>query len=202
MKHAKDDCLRNPSPLPCYSQYQADYLNDKLRNEETFKEGVQVLLGWLKKGECTKDSTGKFHSMLHNVYNQGKRIINEKALFDEEIEKFKEKSKVLNSHISFMLSKIEEVYTAAEIQRNWDLFSKKQRKNIEDWKKEIMDFSAALITTREEVDMDLDISVDNSEDHSGKDQYDGREIYILKKELQDLRQELELFKLNFRMQSN
>ncbi|GFY61456.1 ecto-NOX disulfide-thiol exchanger 1 [Trichonephila inaurata madagascariensis] len=202
IEYAKDVCHRDPSPLPCYSQYQADYLNDKLRNAETFKEGIQVLLAWLKKGECTKDSTGKFHSMLHNVYSQGKRIINEKALFDEEFEKFKEKSKVLNSYIPFILSKIEEVYTAAEIQRNWDLFSKKQRKNIEDWKKEIMDFSAALITTREEVDMDLDLSVGNTEDHSGKDQYDTREIYILRKELHDLQQELEWFKWNFRMQSN
>ncbi|GFQ87275.1 ecto-NOX disulfide-thiol exchanger 1 [Trichonephila clavata] len=202
MKHEEDGCPRSPSPLPYYSQYQADFVNDKLRNEETFKEGIQVLLAWLKKGECTKDSTGKFHSMLHNVYSHGKKIMNEKALFDEEFENFKEKAKALNSHFSYILSEIGKVYTAAEMQRNWDLFSKKQRKNIEDWKQEIMDFSSTLISTRDEEDMDLDLSVDNTEDHSSEHQYDGREIYILKKELQDLKQELEWFKWNFRMHNN
>lgn len=179
----------SPPPMPHYSEHEAASVNEKLRNAETFKEGVRVLIAWLERGECTKRSTGTFYSMLQSTNSHAKRLLNEKSKCEEEVKKARENLDIITRSIQLELSEIEKVYTAAEIQKNWDHFSKNQRRHIEDWKKETTSFSAALITARVEEDMDLDVD-ENAEECSNEDQIDNDELYILRESNDTLKQQL------------
>ncbi|GFY43963.1 ecto-NOX disulfide-thiol exchanger 1 [Trichonephila inaurata madagascariensis] len=184
-RHRQLNTFRPPSPpqMPHYSEHEATVLIEKLRNEETIKEGVRVLITWLERGECTKKNSGSFYSMLQSASSHTKKLANEKLKCEEEVQKAREKLEMKTRSIQLELTEIEKVYTAAAVQKNWDHFSKSQRRHIEDWKKEIANFSAALITARVEEDMDLDIEESNVEEYSNEDQPDNSELYDLKDEL-------------------
>ncbi|GFY47314.1 ecto-NOX disulfide-thiol exchanger 2 [Trichonephila inaurata madagascariensis] len=151
-----------PPPLPCFSEHEAASVNEKLRSAETFKEAVQLLITWLEKGQCVKGKTGTFYGILQNVNNHVSRLASEKSKCEEEVKKARENFYELTRRIQLELSEIKKVYAAAEIQKNWDLFSKTQRRHIENWKKEAISFSTALLTARVEEDMDLDLDEDRS----------------------------------------
>ncbi|GFR03023.1 ecto-NOX disulfide-thiol exchanger 1 [Trichonephila clavata] len=149
-------------PMPNFSEHEAASVNEKLRNAETFKEAVPVLTTWLEKGECSKINCGTFYSTLQNTYNHVKRLANEKSKCEEEVKKARENYDEQTRRIQSELLLIKKVYAAAKIQKNWDMFSKSQRRHIEDWKKETMNLSTALLTSRVEEDMDLDLDEDRS----------------------------------------
>ncbi|GFU62766.1 ecto-NOX disulfide-thiol exchanger 2 [Nephila pilipes] len=119
----------SPPPMPHYSEHEAISVNEKLRNGETFKESVRVLMAWFEKGECTRRNSGIFYSMLQSTHSNVKRLANEKAKFEEEMKSTKEKLDILTRSIQVELSETEKVYIAAKVQKNWDHFSKNQRKH-------------------------------------------------------------------------
>ncbi|GFY13759.1 ecto-NOX disulfide-thiol exchanger 1 [Trichonephila clavipes] len=189
-RHHQLNTFRPPSPpqMPHYSEHEATVLSEKLRNEETFKEGVRVLITWLERGECSKKNSGSFYSMLQSASSHTKKLANEK-LKCEEVQKAREKLEMKTRSIQLELTKIEKVYTAAAVQKNWDHFSKNQRRHIEDWKKEIANFSAALIASRVEENMDLDMD-ENAEECSNEDQTENDELYPLRESNDTLKQQL------------
>ncbi|GFS96460.1 ecto-NOX disulfide-thiol exchanger 1 [Trichonephila clavipes] len=151
-----------PPPMPCFSEHEAASVIEKLRSAETFKEALQLLITWFEKGACVKGKTGLFYSILQNVNNQVNRLASEKSKCEKEVKKARENLNELTRRIQLELSEIKKVYAAAEIQKNWDVFSKTQRRHIEDWKKEVISFSTALLTARMEEDMELDLEEDRS----------------------------------------
>ncbi|GFU21333.1 ecto-NOX disulfide-thiol exchanger 1 [Nephila pilipes] len=175
-KEREERHLVKSSCPPYYTDHEAVLLIDKLRNDETFNEAIQILICWLEKGVCCKRNIGTFFSMLHCANCHAVRLVNKKAELDEEVKKARENLDTMSIDLQFQLSKIEKAYIAAEKQKNWDHFTKKQRKNIEDWKKSVKIFSDDLISTRVEVDMDLDES--------------NEKLWISREEYDELRQRL------------
>ncbi|GFT87572.1 ecto-NOX disulfide-thiol exchanger 1 [Nephila pilipes] len=169
--------VQPPSPPQVlhYTDYEAVNVIGELRNEETFIEAIQVLITWLEKGESAKKNIGTFYSMLQCVNNQAVRLMNKSTKIKEELQKAIENLSTEAHDLQFQLSFVKKVYKTAEMQKNWDLFSKKQRKHIEDWKKNITNISDALISSRVEEDMDLD--------HDEK-------LWISREEYDELRQQL------------
>ncbi|GFX52603.1 ecto-NOX disulfide-thiol exchanger 1 [Trichonephila clavipes] len=179
----------SPPPISHFSEHEAIAVNEKLRNEETFKESARILITWLKRGECSKSNCGIFYFMLQSSNSHVKRLRNEKLKCEEEVQKAKENLDVMTRSIQLELSEIEKVYAAAVVQKNWDHFSKNQRRRIEYWKKEIAHFSAALIASRVEENMDLDVD-ENAEECSNEDQTENDELYQLRESNDTLKQQL------------
>ncbi|GFR06090.1 ecto-NOX disulfide-thiol exchanger 1 [Trichonephila clavata] len=186
---AKKPRSHSPSPIYCFSKQETIRVNDKLRNKETFKEGARILFTWLDRGECSKQNHGAFYSMLESTSIYAKRLAKEKSRWEEEVEKARENLDMVARYMQLDLSEIEKVYAAAELKKNWDHFSKGQRKQIDDWKKEIASFSTALITVRLEEGMDLDMD-ENAEECSNEDQTENDELYQLRESNDFLKQQL------------
>ncbi|GFR00807.1 ecto-NOX disulfide-thiol exchanger 1 [Trichonephila clavata] len=180
----------SPPPIPDFSEREATGVNKKFRNAETFKEGAQVLVTWLDRGECCKKNCGTFYSILQSLNCHAKRLRYEKIRReDEKVKKAKENLDIITRSIQLELSEIEKVFAAAVVQKNWDQFSKHQKRHIENWKKEITNFSAAIINSRVEEDMDLDMD-ENAEECSNEDQTENDELYQLRESNDTLKQQL------------
>ncbi|GFY13783.1 ecto-NOX disulfide-thiol exchanger 1 [Trichonephila clavipes] len=129
------------------------------------------------------------HFSEHEAIAVNEKLRNGETFKEEEVQKAKENLDAITRSIQLELSEIEKVYAAAVVQKNWDHFSKNQRRHIEDWKKEIANFSAALITSRVEEDMDLDMD-ENAEECSNEDQTENDELYQLRESNDTLKQQL------------
>ncbi|GFS41594.1 ecto-NOX disulfide-thiol exchanger 1 [Nephila pilipes] len=181
---ARDTFIPSPPPMPLYSEHEAVSVNEELCNRETFKKGVAVLITWFEKGECTRRNSAKFYSMLQIINNIVKGFKTEMAHGEEEARIANEKLDTLTRNIQGELSEIGKVHRAANVQKNWDQFSKNQRKYIKEWEEEMKTFSASLLTKRVEEDMDLDL------DENDVEKCNNDEIFILREELSICRKEL------------
>ncbi|GFS74224.1 ecto-NOX disulfide-thiol exchanger 1 [Nephila pilipes] len=181
---ARDTFIPSPPPMPLYSEHEAVSVNEELCNRETFKKGVAVLITWFEKGECTRRNSGIFYSMLQIINNNVKGFKTEMAHGEEEARIANEKLDTLTRNIQGELSEIGKVHRAANVQKNWDQFSKNQRKYIKEWEEEMKTFSATLLTKRVEEDMDLDL------DENDVEKCNNEEIFILREELSICRKEL------------
>ncbi len=52
-------------------------------------KGTQVLVTWLERGDCTRRSANTFYSMIQSVNSHVRRLMNEKATHDQELEQMK-----------------------------------------------------------------------------------------------------------------
>lgn len=54
---------------------------------------MQILITWLDRGDCTKRTSGVFYSMIQSTNSHVRRLMAEKAQYEEELEKFKEQTR-------------------------------------------------------------------------------------------------------------
>uniref|UniRef100_A0A1B6FXR3 RRM domain-containing protein n=2 Tax=Cuerna arida TaxID=1464854 RepID=A0A1B6FXR3_9HEMI len=130
--------LRVPSPPPVvhYSDHEANIIADKIKTDEQFTKAVQVVITWLERGDCNKRNSNTFYSMIQSTNSHVRRLLTEKATYEEELTRAKELMKGRMQGLLIQFSQIERVFSAASHKKVWDHFTKPQRKNIEMWKKQ------------------------------------------------------------------
>ncbi|XP_026680248.1 ecto-NOX disulfide-thiol exchanger 2 [Diaphorina citri] len=137
MQRMQEEQFRVPSPLPVvhYSDHEAGILGDKLKNEETFQEALDVICTWLERGECNKRNANQFYTLLQSTNSHVRHLVSEKSNLDEEIQRAKDMYAVKIAALGTQYKTVEKVFLAASQKKAWDHFSKAQRKSIESWKK-------------------------------------------------------------------
>ncbi|XP_059985453.1 ecto-NOX disulfide-thiol exchanger 1 isoform X6 [Lagenorhynchus albirostris] len=91
----EEDRLRPPSPPPImhYSEHEAALLAEKLKDDSKFSEAITVLLSWIERGEVNRRSANQFYSMVQSANSHVRRLMNEKATHEQEMEEAKENFK-------------------------------------------------------------------------------------------------------------
>ncbi|KAG9492053.1 hypothetical protein GDO78_000531 [Eleutherodactylus coqui] len=131
------DHLRPPSPptIMHYSEHEATVLAEKLKDDNKFTEAISVLLTWIERGEVNRRSANQFYSMVQSANSHVRRLMNEKATHEEQMEQAREIYKMELLGILTQFEQIVAVFNASSRQKAWDHFSKAQRKNIDIWRK-------------------------------------------------------------------
>uniref|UniRef100_A0A8C2LDC0 Ecto-NOX disulfide-thiol exchanger 2 n=1 Tax=Cricetulus griseus TaxID=10029 RepID=A0A8C2LDC0_CRIGR len=137
-RRMEEERLRPPSPPPVvhYSDHECSIVAEKLKDDSKFSEAVQTLLTWIERGEVNRRSANHFYSMIQSANSHVRRLVNEKAAHEKEMEEAKEKFKHALSGILIQFEQIVAVYHSASKQKAWDHFTKAQRKNISVWCKQ------------------------------------------------------------------
>uniref|UniRef100_A0A9J7YZN0 Ecto-NOX disulfide-thiol exchanger 1 n=1 Tax=Cyprinus carpio carpio TaxID=630221 RepID=A0A9J7YZN0_CYPCA len=157
----QEDRLRPPSPPPImhYSEHEAALLAEKLKEDNKFSEATAVLFTWIDRGEVNRRSANHFYSMIQSANSHVRRLMNEKAQHEEEMELAKEHFKNSLLAILTQFEQITAVFTAATRQKAWDHFSKAQRKNIDIWRKQCEELRNAqneeIMGIRREEEMEM-----------------------------------------------
>nr|XP_042701221.1 ecto-NOX disulfide-thiol exchanger 1 isoform X5 [Chrysemys picta bellii] len=91
----EEDRLRPPSPpaIMHYSEHEATLLAEKLKDDSKFSEAITVLLTWIERGEVNRRSANQFYSMVQSANSHVRRLMNEKATHEQEMEQAKESFK-------------------------------------------------------------------------------------------------------------
>ncbi|XP_016077164.1 PREDICTED: ecto-NOX disulfide-thiol exchanger 2 [Miniopterus natalensis] len=137
-RRMEEERLRPPSPPPVvhYSDHECSIVAEKLKDDSKFSEAVQTLLTWIERGEVNRRSANNFYSMIQSANSHIRRLVNEKAAHEKDMEEAKEKFKQALSAILIQFEQIVAVYHSASKQKAWDHFTKAQRKNISVWCKQ------------------------------------------------------------------
>ncbi|XP_045144290.1 ecto-NOX disulfide-thiol exchanger 2 [Echinops telfairi] len=137
-RRLEEERLRPPSPPPVvhYSDHECSIVAEKLKDDSKFSEAVQTLLTWIERGEVNRRSANNFYSMIQSANSHIRRLVNEKAAHEKDMEEAKEKFKQALSGILIQFEQIVAVYHSASKQKAWDHFTKAQRKNISVWCKQ------------------------------------------------------------------
>ncbi|XP_058886287.1 ecto-NOX disulfide-thiol exchanger 1 isoform X6 [Acipenser ruthenus] len=199
----EEERLRPPSPPPImhFSEHEVGLLAEKLKDDSKFTEAIAVLVTWIDRGEVNRRSANHFYSMVQSANSHVRRLMNEKAIHEEEMELAKERFRDSLSGILTQFEQIVAVFAAATRQRAWDHFSKAQRKNIDIWRKQCEELrnahSEELMGIRREEEMEM--SEDESEENPNKkikmnDSALAAQAYALKEENDSLRWQLDAYR--------
>uniref|UniRef100_A0A2K6C7H5 Ecto-NOX disulfide-thiol exchanger 2 n=1 Tax=Macaca nemestrina TaxID=9545 RepID=A0A2K6C7H5_MACNE len=156
-RRMEEERLRPPSPPPVvhYSDHECSIVAEKLKDDSKFSEAVQTLLTWIERGEVNRRSANNFYSMIQSANSHVRRLVNEKAAHEKDMEEAKEKFKQALSGILIQFEQIVAVYHSASKQKAWDHFTKAQRKNISVWCKQA-EVGNFLFWREEEMEMSDD----------------------------------------------
>ncbi|XP_030056399.1 ecto-NOX disulfide-thiol exchanger 1 isoform X2 [Microcaecilia unicolor] len=197
------DRIRPPSPptIMHYSDHEATLLAEKLKDDGQFLEAIAVLITWIERGEVNRRSANQFYSMVQSANSHVRRLMNEKATHEDEMEQAKEEFKNSMMGVLIQFEQIMAVFNASARQKAWDHFSKAQRKNIEIWRKHCEELrnahSEQLMGIRREEEMEMSDD-DNEDNPSKKLRVDGSALaaqaYALKEENDSLRWQLDAYR--------
>ncbi|KAK7090093.1 ecto-NOX disulfide-thiol exchanger 2-like [Littorina saxatilis] len=173
MRHqqqVQEERLRVPSPPPAtpFTVYDGNALLDVLKTDAGLMKAAQQLVTWLDKGNVDKRSANLFYSLIQSSNTHVRRLVTEKQQYEEELNQAKLLFKQRVQGVIVQLGQIESVFGACRKQRNWDHFTKAQRKNIDTWHKQVQDIrqsqQAQFLNERNEDEMDFsDTEVDEKE---------------------------------------
>ncbi|XP_044782769.2 ecto-NOX disulfide-thiol exchanger 1 isoform X2 [Bubalus bubalis] len=199
----EEDRLRPPSPPPImhYSEHEAALLAEKLKDDSKFSEAITVLLSWIERGEVNRRSANHFYSMVQSANSHVRRLMNEKATHEQEMEEAKENFKNALTGILTQFEQIVAVFNASTRQKAWDHFSKAQRKNIDIWRKHSEELrnaqSEQLMGIRREEEMEMSDD-ENCDSPTKKMRVDesalAAQAYALKEENDSLRWQLDAYR--------
>lgn len=68
-------------------------INSLFSDDSKFSEAVQTLLTWIERGEVNRRSANNFYSMIQSANSHVRRLVNEKAAHEKDMEEAKEKFK-------------------------------------------------------------------------------------------------------------
>ncbi|XP_052005242.1 ecto-NOX disulfide-thiol exchanger 2-like isoform X3 [Xyrauchen texanus] len=201
-RRVEEDRLRPPSPplIVHYSEHECSQLGDKLKDDGKFPEAVRVLLTWVERGEVNRRNANNFYSMVQSSNSHIRRLMNEKAAHEKEMEEAKEKFKNALSGILVQFEQIVSVFHAASKQKAWDHFSKAQRKNLDMWRKQaeeirnIHNEELMGIRREEEMEMSDDDMEDAPESKDSDDSGPLAQVEALKEENDSLRCQLDAYR--------
>ncbi|XP_039186711.1 ecto-NOX disulfide-thiol exchanger 2 isoform X3 [Crotalus tigris] len=200
-KRKTDERFHPPSPPPVanYSDYECSLVVEKLKVDAKFLEAVQTLLAWLERGEVNRRTANSFYTMVQSVNSHIRRLMNEKAVHDKDMEEAKDKFKLALSGILAQFEQIVAVYHSACKQKAWDHFTKAQRKNISVWCKQAEELrnlhNDELMDIRREEAMEM--SDDETESAESKDTEESvlvSQTEALKEENNSLRCQLDAYR--------
>ncbi|XP_076862002.1 ecto-NOX disulfide-thiol exchanger 2 isoform X2 [Brachyhypopomus gauderio] len=201
-RRIEEDRLRPPSPPPIvhYSEHECGQLGEKIKDDSKFPEAVRVLLTWVERGEVNRRNANNFYSMIQSSNSHIRRLMNEKAAHEKEMEEAKEKFKNALAGILVQFEQIVSVFHAASKQKAWDHFSKAQRKNLDMWRKQAEEIrnihNEELMGIRREEEMEM--SDDDMEDEpESKDSDDSgalAQVEALREENDSLRCQLDAYR--------
>ncbi|XP_022098675.1 ecto-NOX disulfide-thiol exchanger 1-like isoform X2 [Acanthaster planci] len=143
-----------------HSESEAQRLTEKLKAEDSFPSAVTVLISWLDRGDCKKQTANSFFSLVQAAFSQTRRLSSEKQRLDEQIRAMTEMARKQTGDIYSQLSLINQVFVRATKQPSRDQFSKAQRKHIDSWKKSVQELCTPIqeelgMTDKGEADMDV-----------------------------------------------
>ncbi|XP_047675479.1 ecto-NOX disulfide-thiol exchanger 2 isoform X5 [Tachysurus fulvidraco] len=202
-RRIEEDRLRPPSPPPIvhYTEHECSQLGEKIKDDCKFPEAVRVLLTWVERGEVNRRNANNFYSMIQSSNSHIRRLMNEKAAHEKEMEEAKEKFKNALAAILVQFEQIVSVFHAASKQKAWDHFSKAQRKNLDMWRKQAEEIrnihNEELMGIRREEEMEM--SDDDMEDDApdSKDSDDSgplAQVEALREENDSLRCQLDAYR--------
>ncbi|KAJ8253369.1 hypothetical protein GJAV_G00212160 [Gymnothorax javanicus] len=157
----QEEHLRPPSPPPImhYSEHEGSLLAERLKDDSQFSEASAVLLTWIDRGEVTRRTANHFYTMLQSTNGHVRRLLNEKAQQEEELELARERFRNAMMAILTQFEQIAAVFNASAKQKAWDHFSKAQRRNIDMWRKQCEELrnahSEEILGTRREEEMEM-----------------------------------------------
>uniref|UniRef100_A0ABM5EWM7 Ecto-NOX disulfide-thiol exchanger 2 isoform X1 n=1 Tax=Pogona vitticeps TaxID=103695 RepID=A0ABM5EWM7_9SAUR len=196
-----EDQFHPPSPPPVvhYSDHECIIVAEKLKDDSKFMEAVQTLLTWIERGEVNRRSANSFYSMIQSVNSHIRRLTNEKAAHEKEMEEAKEKFKLALSGILAQFEQIVAVYHSASKQKAWDHFTKAQRKNISVWCKQAEEIrnihNDELMGIRREEEMEMsDEDIEPPETKETEESALVLQTEALKEENESLRCQLDAYR--------
>ncbi|KAK7922008.1 hypothetical protein WMY93_008910 [Mugilogobius chulae] len=146
----------------CHIRFAEEFTVDKalfLSDDANFAEAVRVLLTWLERGEVNRRNANNFYSMIQSSNSHIRRLMNEKAQHEKEMEEAKERFKSSLAGILGQFEQIVSVFQAASKQKAWDHFTKAQRKNLDTWRKQVQEIrnmhNEQLMGIRREEEMEM-----------------------------------------------
>ncbi|GAA6084992.1 ecto-NOX disulfide-thiol exchanger 2 isoform X2 [Tachysurus ichikawai] len=181
------------SEVPSYGQFIDRY-------DCKFPEAVRVLLTWVERGEVNRRNANNFYSMIQSSNSHIRRLMNEKAAHEKEMEEAKEKFKNALASILVQFEQIVSVFHAASKQKAWDHFSKAQRKNLDMWRKQaeeirnIHNEELMGIRREEEMEMSDDDMEDAPESKDSDDSGPLAQVEALREENDSLRCQLDAYR--------
>ncbi|KAG8137701.1 hypothetical protein E2320_004923 [Naja naja] len=91
----EEDRIRPPSPpvIMHYSEHEASLLAEKLKDDSKFSEAIVVLLTWIERGEVNRRTSNQFYSMVQSANSHVRRLMNEKATHEQEMDQAKDNFK-------------------------------------------------------------------------------------------------------------
>ncbi|XP_074863579.1 ecto-NOX disulfide-thiol exchanger 2 isoform X3 [Carettochelys insculpta] len=193
-------CPPSPPPVVHYSDHECSIVAEKLKDESKFLEAVQTLVTWIERGEVNRRSANNFYSMIQSANSHVRRLMNEKAAHEKEMEEAKEKFKLALAGILVQFEQIVAVYHSASKQKAWDHFTKAQRKNISVWCKQaeeirnIQNDELMGIRREEEMEMSDDEIEDPSETKETEESALISQAEALKEENDSLRWQLDAYR--------
>ncbi|XP_058263634.1 ecto-NOX disulfide-thiol exchanger 2 isoform X2 [Hemibagrus wyckioides] len=201
-RRIEEDRLRPPSPPPIvhYSEHECSQLGEKIKDDSKFPEAVRVLLTWVERGEVNRRNANNFYSMIQSSNSHIRRLMNEKAAHEKEMEEAKEKFKNALAAILVQFEQIVSVFHAASKQKAWDHFSKAQRKNLDMWRKQaeeirnIHNEELMGIRREEEMEMSDDDMEDAPESKDSDDSGPLAQVEALREENDSLRCQLDAYR--------
>ncbi|KAM9496209.1 ecto-NOX disulfide-thiol exchanger 2 isoform 3-T4 [Clarias gariepinus] len=201
-RRVEEDRLRPPSPPPIvhYSEHECSQLGEKIKDDSKFPEAVRVLLTWVERGEVNRRNANNFYSMIQSSNSHIRRLMNEKAAHEKEMEEAKEKFKNALAAILVQFEQIVSVFHASSKQKAWDHFSKAQRKNLDMWRKQaeeirnIHNEELMGIRREEEMEMSDDDMEDAPESKDSDDSGPLAQVEALREENDSLRCQLDAYR--------
>ncbi|XP_039436153.1 ecto-NOX disulfide-thiol exchanger 2 [Culex pipiens pallens] len=194
-ERVEEDRLRPLSPQPVihYTEHEATSVAERLKTDETFGKAVQTLVTWLERGDCSKKNANNFYTMIQSTNSHVRRLLNEKAVNDEELARAREFYRKQMQSMMVQFNQIEKVFNAASHKKVWDHFSKAQRKNIDAWKKQSLEIRS--VNLDDIADDEMDLSEDEGGSAPKKSRWDVRKEHrdsSSEADTQSIRSELEI----------
>ncbi|XP_045852340.1 ecto-NOX disulfide-thiol exchanger 2 isoform X3 [Meles meles] len=199
-RRMEEERLRPPSPPPVvhYSDHECSIVAEKLKDDSKFSEAVQTLLTWIERGEVNRRSANNFYSMIQSANSHVRRLVNEKAAHEKDMEEAKEKFKQALSGILAQFEQIVAVYRSASKQKAWDHFTKAQRKNISIWCKQAEEIrnihNDELMGIRREEEMEMSEEETEETTETKETEESVAQAETLKEENDSLRWQLDAYR--------
>ncbi|KAL8625515.1 hypothetical protein ACOMHN_014604 [Nucella lapillus] len=156
--------IDNKDDKPNTGRINVDYANARndqyeFESDSGFMKACQQLVTWLDRGSVDKRSANLFYSLVQSLNSHVRRLQTEKQQHEEELNQAKLLFKQRVQGIIVQLGQIESVFTSTLKQRNWDHFTRAQRKNVDTWYKLVKDIQQAqqaqFLDERNEMEMDM-----------------------------------------------
>ncbi|CAH1180490.1 unnamed protein product [Phaedon cochleariae] len=175
--------------------------NRNIKQNDTFLDVIPIVKTWFDKGECNRGNIDRIYSILQNANGHVRRLNEEKIKLIKDLLTARDECKGKVRTISSQLGHIEGLFVTASQQKVWDHFSKAQRKNLDDWKKELKKHKKAgphnqTVLIKENDDMDVSDDDQEPMDKEHNTMVDlARENVRLKHQLDAAKKRIEAYKM-------